>query len=397
MSRKYLRQRPFLVHRLESQCRNLQQRFVCRFPILGGYGHARIPFHNRKLSNEAIYSNALASCKILKQEIQSQSQFIDDILKRSDSFKMYDFSEFENYQRDLVEGEFKRISHINNFKNRLPLSQSSIHRCVVWQLDFAIKIALKNYDLKSRQMLPKLQIARAIVSRQTSEKAGYSICALLYDLHAVWAIKAIDMAIAKMHSPGCGCKAEHELATSYKCILSEINRPGIRVFNSNVDSESGHLIFKRYSERLSDAVIASDEAEEPELLFTVPFLTPCDIGHLLVGNESDSVLEVKLYVNKPEFDFSDVEALVPTCTLQIPPDYHGSILHSLSILKFKDVSNLAMYFTTVDKSHRVLIRYIGLRGRALERHTAPINTTYELIPTGNFENALAESQHYRIA
>ncbi|AFZ79940.1 hypothetical protein BEWA_027890 [Theileria equi strain WA] len=195
-----------------------------------------------------------------------------------------------------------------------------------------------------------------------------------------------------MHSAGCGCKAEHELASSYVCLREYLNIPGIRVFNSNVNPNDGGIIFKRYSERLSSPEISSDE-DESELLFTVPFTQPCDIGNLLIINESEGPLEVKLYVNRPEIDFSDIETVTPTQKLSVPPDIHGSYIHLLSVAKFKNVENLAIYLESKDKE--VKVRYIGLRGRVLDTIKGVVDANYEVIPVGKFSQVISDLKNLR--
>ncbi|KAK1933280.1 hypothetical protein X943_002989 [Babesia divergens] len=195
-----------------------------------------------------------------------------------------------------------------------------------------------------------------------------------------------------MHSAGCGCKEEHELATTSVCLRSQIDLQGVRVFNSDTLPTSGSLLFKPYSSRLSEGTLRSDPASDNELLFTVPFLNPSEIAHLLVVNESEGVLNVKLFVNRPDFDFSDVEAVKPTQELSIPPDFHGSLLHKLSLGKFKDVSDLALYFSG---PNGVQLRYIGLRGKSRPRQANVVDTSYELVPSASFQESLMELKNLK--
>lgn len=203
---------------------------------------------------------------------------------------------------------------------------------------------------------------------------------------------SVAILVFKMHSAGCGCKAEHELASSYVCLREFLNIPGIRVFNSNVNPNDGGIIFKKYSERLTPAKISSEEGES-ELLFTVPFTQPCDIGNLLIINESETPIEAKLYVNRPEIDFSDLETVAPTHQLSIPIDIHGSSIYPLSVTKFKNVENLAIYLNS--KYGQVKVRYIGLRGRVLDTVKGIVDANYEVTPVGNFNEVISDLKNFR--
>ncbi|EDO08020.1 PITH domain family protein [Babesia bovis T2Bo] len=195
-----------------------------------------------------------------------------------------------------------------------------------------------------------------------------------------------------MHSAGCGCKAEHELGTSSICLRGQINLEAVRVLNSDSRPEEGRLVFKPYDNRLSEVVLRSDSLSDNELLFIVPFSNPCDIAHFLIVNEGDEVISVKLFANRPQFDFSDIEVVTPSQELQVAPDYHGSFLHKLSLLKFKDVLSLAIY---ISGNSRVAIRYIGLRGRFHKLQSNVVDAKYEVIPTSSFQESISEVKHLK--
>ncbi|KAK1444768.1 hypothetical protein BgAZ_106740 [Babesia gibsoni] len=195
-----------------------------------------------------------------------------------------------------------------------------------------------------------------------------------------------------MHSAGCGCKEEHELATSSVCLRSQIDVEGVRVFNSNSRPEAGRVVFKPYASRLSDGTLTSDPDSDNELLLTVPFINPCDIANLLVINEGGEVLRLKLFVNRPNFDFTDVDEVPPTQQLDIPPDIHGSFLHKLSLAKFRDVSDLALHFSG---KKQVELRYIGLRGKSRTRQANFVDTKYELMPKASLKDSLEELKGMR--
>lgn len=195
-----------------------------------------------------------------------------------------------------------------------------------------------------------------------------------------------------MHSAGCGCKEEHELATTSVCLRNQISLEGVRVFNSDSLPQSGKEIFKPYGSRLSEVTLRSDPDSDNELLFTVPFTNPSDISQLLVINETEQVLRLKLFVNRPNFDFSDVEDVKPTHELDIPPDFHGSLLHNLPALKFRDTSDLALYFAG---DQPVELRYISLRGKSRKRQADVVDVNYELLPTASFQESLADLKNLK--
>ncbi|GFE53078.1 PITH domain-containing protein C [Babesia ovis] len=195
-----------------------------------------------------------------------------------------------------------------------------------------------------------------------------------------------------MHPAGCGCKEEHELGTTSTCLRGHINLEAVRVFNSDCRPEEGNLVFKPYEKRLSGALLTSDPSSDNELLFTIPFHNPCDIAHLLLVNEGDEVVSLKLYANRPHFDFSDIEVVTPTQELQIPPDLHGSFLHKLSILKFRDLSDLAIH---ISGDSVLKIRYIGIRGKSRRRQADVVDAKYEVVPTASFQESLAEVKHLK--
>ncbi|KAH7649089.1 hypothetical protein FG379_003654 [Cryptosporidium bovis] len=195
------------------------------------------------------------------------------------------------------------------------------------------------------------------------------------------------------HGQGCGCREESETAGG-KDLLSCIDKDRIYALNElNVGSCKN--IFRVYSDRLSDNFVCESQYDDPELMLFVPFSSPCSISSITIigGDYGTSPSKVKIYINNENVDFSTVDELEPTQSLDLIEDFCGVIEHNLKANKFQNVNYIVLHFPTAINSNQTKIYYIQLKGKATKYQRKAVSAVYESKPNVSDHKNTLESQN----
>ncbi|KOX72880.1 hypothetical protein WN51_01897 [Melipona quadrifasciata] len=145
----------------------------------------------------------------------------------------------------------------------------------------------------------------------------------------------------------CSCGDIHndvELGIQYN-LYQKIDTGNVECLNE-YEEGSGVTVFRSWESRLDrDKFVESDV--DDELLFNIPFTANIKLkGLIIIGGENN------LHPNKVKL-----------------------------IVKFSSVHHLSLHFTGIDRTERIKIYYIGLKGEWLPAHHHGVTIcTYELHP-----------------
>ena len=89
--------------------------------------------------------------------------------------------------------------------------------------------------------------------------------------------------------------------------------------------------------------LKSDD-DDPQLVIKIPFATEVKVKsiNLIGGTEGTHPKKLHIYCNPPTVDFSTLEDLKPTQTLDLVENLNGDIDFPLKISKFSNVSSMAL-------------------------------------------------------
>eukprot|EP00920_Eleutheroschizon_duboscqi_P020344 GHVT01048303.1.p1 GENE.GHVT01048303.1~~GHVT01048303.1.p1 ORF type:complete len:206 (-),score=51.10 GHVT01048303.1:246-863(-) len=179
------------------------------------------------------------------------------------------------------------------------------------------------------------------------------------------------------HGVGCGCKDEEESVGS-RSLLPFIDLAAVRGLNEAVAGTAAG-VFKTYDKRLQHAPVLTSADGDPELLVQVPFISPCSVCSLAVigGDDGRAPKRVRIFANRDDLDFSNVEEGVPVQSLDLAVDFHGAINYPLKVSRLQSVTSLWLHFPEPVEGDTIEIFYIGLRGVGSNLQRQPVVTVYE--------------------
>ena len=91
---------------------------------------------------------------------------------------------------------------------------------------------------------------------------------------------------------------------------------------------------------------------------------------------------LKCFVNRDGIDFTEVGDLSPTQTFSLPVNTNGSVELVTAVHPFTGVNSLAFYFPSNYGDASTAIQYIGMQGEHTHFRREAVNTTYEVLCTG---------------
>lgn len=186
------------------------------------------------------------------------------------------------------------------------------------------------------------------------------------------------------HGSGCGCKHEEDLTGASKLLLPWIDVENVVGLNEETRN-SAKTVFRGYSERLDDTRFVESPEDDDELLILVPLTNPVKVTGITVigGDGGCAPASVRLYINRDDLDFSSVNDVEPTQSLDLVEDFHGAIQHPLRAAKFINVTHLSLFFPASLYAGRTRIHWIGLWGQGSEGKRQAVVTVYESIPNAS--------------
>ncbi|KJE95628.1 hypothetical protein CAOG_06062 [Capsaspora owczarzaki ATCC 30864] len=140
-------------------------------------------------------------------------------------------------------------------------------------------------------------------------------------------------------------------------------------------------LFRAWHERLDTSITVDSDADE-QLLLHIPFTGEVTLKSVIVigGGGDQHPRTLKLFVNRPELDFSSAGDATPTQQIDLAHDRTGALEYPTRIAKFQGVRHLTMFFSDNFGDDVTRLHFIGLRGDFMTVHRTPIITAYELKP-----------------
>ena len=144
-------------------------------------------------------------------------------------------------------------------------------------------------------------------------------------------------------------------------------------------------IFKPFAHRLNPQPELISDADA-EIIVVARFTSPVHIRKLMViggQEEGHHPATLKCYVNHENVDFSSVEALNHAQLFNLPINEEGFVEFTTVLQPFTNVQTIAFYFpNNHGDEETTVIKYIGMQGEHTHYRREAVNTTYELIGTG---------------
>jgi len=155
------------------------------------------------------------------------------------------------------------------------------------------------------------------------------------------------------------------MSTTYPDITQYIHKENIRALNIDSKYPISNLFF-------SDSFVQSSDDEQ--LLIHIPFSTPVSIWSVSFDFISDETHPtcIKLFVNKPNITFIDVDDIKPADTFKIPEmdDSDPIPMHSeykVKFCNFQKVDSLTVYIEDNNGADITQISSIDFKGKALSK------------------------------
>ncbi|XP_006612046.1 PITH domain-containing protein GA19395 [Apis dorsata] len=183
----------------------------------------------------------------------------------------------------------------------------------------------------------------------------------------------------------CSCGSIHndeELGVQYN-LYQKIDIENIECLNE-CEEGSGATVFKSWENRLDRNKYVESDMDN-ELLFNIPFTGNIKLkGLIIIGGEDDfHPNKVKLYKNRPHMTFDDIST-EPEQEFELCVDTNGIHEYPLKIVKFSSVYHLSLHFIGTERTDKIKIYYIGLKGEWSPAHQHGVTIcTYELRPQMN--------------
>eukprot|EP00002_Diphylleia_rotans_P016180 TRINITY_DN3144_c0_g1_i3.p1 TRINITY_DN3144_c0_g1~~TRINITY_DN3144_c0_g1_i3.p1 ORF type:complete len:153 (-),score=45.53 TRINITY_DN3144_c0_g1_i3:103-561(-) len=117
------------------------------------------------------------------------------------------------------------------------------------------------------------------------------------------------------------------------------------------------------------------------------FTSPVKLKSLMVIGDGDSTPnKVKLYINRTNIDFANIEDIPVVQEFDLQQDPQGRLEYPTRYAKFQNVSTLVMFFPSNHGSRTTKVAYIGLKGESTNYKREAVNTVYELRPVKKDES-----------
>ncbi|SOV81244.1 thioredoxin, putative [Plasmodium sp. gorilla clade G3] len=181
------------------------------------------------------------------------------------------------------------------------------------------------------------------------------------------------------HHEGCGCKNSDEVLKGGEFLLKYINIDKVTALNEKTHG-SCRKILKSYDNRLSPDNCESDV--DHELIINIPFNSPCKISSLFLigGEEGTYPRKIKIFSNREDIDFGNINDFKCVQEFELSQDFHGSIEYPLKVTSLFNVSYLTLYFYENYGADTTKIFYIGLKGVGTNYTRKAVETVYEASP-----------------
>jgi len=160
-----------------------------------------------------------------------------------------------------------------------------------------------------------------------------------------------------------------------------IDNRQLRCMNESVPGAIAK-VFKTWDQRLDKTMFVESDADE-ELLVTIPFTGSVKLKSFCVigGTGGTSPSKVKLFINRDDIDFGNVQEMKPLQTIDLAENVTGEIEWPVQVSNFSNVYSLTMYFCANWGAASTVIYYIGMKGLFDNVKRVAVVANYEVKPT----------------
>lgn len=162
-----------------------------------------------------------------------------------------------------------------------------------------------------------------------------------------------------------------------KNLMTAINTAGASVVNCKGDLKrlimAGSLLSNSVTSQslLTDSTCSLVSDVDEQMIIRIPFKKPVTLNSILLFSTDSSPRTIKLFVDRMEVDFSNVESFVPSQQITLPdvPQQltYRQLEHRLNPLKFDTVNHLTIYVQdNVSDSRQTKITRLGLFGQVID-------------------------------
>eukprot|EP00124_Ichthyophonus_hoferi_P003132 Ihof_evm2s254 gene=Ihof_evmTU2s254 len=129
------------------------------------------------------------------------------------------------------------------------------------------------------------------------------------------------------------------------------------------NSGSAVKIFKSWDQRFDTTKFLESDTDDQLIIF-VPFTGVVKIKSIkIIGPEGDShPKNLKIFGNRDDIDFDNVDDCVPLQELELSPDPTGRLDYPTRVTKFQNLHSITMFFSSSYGADISKIFYIGLAG-----------------------------------
>ena len=143
----------------------------------------------------------------------------------------------------------------------------------------------------------------------------------------------------------------------------------------------GKGVIKPWAKRLERLPLLESEADDPEIIITIPFTVGVNINSFcIVGSEKDhSPNKVKIFVNRDDIDFDLARDLTPIHEMDLVEDFVAGIDYPLPPKRFKGVSSITLFIPSnfTGEDEKTMLSYIGFKGEGTAVRRGVVDTVYE--------------------
>eukprot|EP01134_Creolimax_fragrantissima_P002131 CFRG2131T1 len=145
------------------------------------------------------------------------------------------------------------------------------------------------------------------------------------------------------------------------------------------DDTQAQTIFRPWDERMSKESNVESDADE-QLIINIPFTGHVSIKSIKVvaeGGEQHPQL-LKVFGNRDDIDFDNVEELQPLQEIQMHKDPRGEIEYPTRASKFQNLHSLTLFFSTNYGGQTTKLYYIGFAGEHKQVSRKTVISVYEV-------------------
>ncbi len=173
-------------------------------------------------------------------------------------------------------------------------------------------------------------------------------------------------------------------------LLRAIDFNGVRCLNESIPGSCVNVL-KAACSRSDHTRFLDSTSNDTDLLLSIPFTSTIQLRAICVSGDippHSSPARVRLFINRPDLDFTTAAEATPVQDFLLRADFNGDIWHSVRAARFNNLSSLQLFFSgrlgiddeaddDVSGGCAVRIFYVGLRADISGRRVGAVHTTYE--------------------